>query len=271
MALTQQQLNLFETFGFLRLPGLVKPAFRELEVAFEDVLASRGSVHDGSRRTTVVPFIDQDERLCRLLDDPGIIEAASSLLGDRFNYVGGDGNYYSGDTAWHSDGFHHVGRFVKFAIYLDPVDAGSGALRVVPGSHRTDSHWAVEKARVERSVADFGIRGDEVPGFSIDSVPGDVIAFNHNLLHSSWGGGARRRMFTLNLSSRATSEVELDELKGYISGHARFWNSSMFGDVMVETASPNRRDHLEQVLQHQGHLPELVRRARAEMAAPANG
>ena len=84
MALTQQQLNLFETFGFLRLPGLVKPAFFASSRSPSRTSWPAEAASGGGKRTTVVPFIDQDERLCRLLDDPGIIEAASSLLGDRF-------------------------------------------------------------------------------------------------------------------------------------------------------------------------------------------
>lgn len=31
---------------------------------------------------------------------------ATQLLGEDFNYMGSDGNYYVGDTGWHSDGWH---------------------------------------------------------------------------------------------------------------------------------------------------------------------
>ena len=39
-----------------------------------------------------------------LIDDPRIHALATTLLGDDFNYMGSDGNYYVGDTGWHSDG-----------------------------------------------------------------------------------------------------------------------------------------------------------------------
>ena len=74
------------------------------------------------------------------------------------------------------------------------------------------------------SVDELGVTGDGVPSVVLDSRPGDVVVFNHNLLHSSWGGGNRRRMFTLNLARAATSEVEIQELKDYIAVHDRFWN-----------------------------------------------
>ena len=34
-----------------------------------------------------------------LLDDPRIHDIAASILGDDFNYMGSDGNFYVGDTA----------------------------------------------------------------------------------------------------------------------------------------------------------------------------
>jgi hypothetical protein len=105
----------------------------------------------------------------------------------------------------------------------------------------------------------------------LDSQPGDLLVFNHNILHSSWGGGERRRMFTLNLCSRAQTETEINELKSYIAVHDRFWLDSMYGETMVSTASPDRLVHLEQVLENQGHLPGLSKLARETMSAPANG
>jgi len=45
------------------------------------------------------------DHLSTLLDDPRIHDVAASLLGDDFNYMGSDGNFYAGDTRWHSDGY----------------------------------------------------------------------------------------------------------------------------------------------------------------------
>jgi hypothetical protein len=40
---------------------------------------------------------------------------------------------------------------------------------------------------------------------------------------------------------------------------------------MRATASPQRKIHLEQVMAHEGHLPALSAKARAESAEPARG
>ena len=72
-----------------------------------------------------------------LLDDPRILAIAKTLLGDDFNYMGSDGNFYVGDTRWHSDGGHKLEdpMHIKIAFYLDPLTRDTGALRVIPGSH----------------------------------------------------------------------------------------------------------------------------------------
>ena len=97
LGLNQQQLNFFDTFGYLALPGFMADCIEEITDAFEQVWAERGGghdgqPHDGQRRSCIVPFIDQHERLCALHDDPRIEGLLASLLGDDFNYSSSDGN-----------------------------------------------------------------------------------------------------------------------------------------------------------------------------------
>jgi ectoine hydroxylase-related dioxygenase (phytanoyl-CoA dioxygenase family) len=271
MKLTQEQINFFETFGYLVLPGFLADDIDWITAEFEAVFQDRQIVHDGTKRSTVVPFIDQRERLCTLLDHPKLVGLISSLLGDDFNYVGGDGNFYSGDTSWHSDGFHHVGKFLKVALYLDPVGRDSGCLRVIPGSHRIDLYdtWAARQARQAQEL--WSIHQSQVPSIALESQPGDVVAFNHNLMHASFGGSTRRRMFTLNNCAHCTTPAEIEDLEKYVAAHARFWIEHMHSDVMRQTASPARMVHLQQVMAHEAHLPALSAKARVEMAESARG
>lgn len=269
--LTQEQKRFFDTFGYLVLPGLVKEDLPWIIEEFEAVFTDRGVIHDGAKRSTVVPFIDQRKRLATLLDHPKINGLISSLLGDDFNYVGGDGNYYTGDTSWHSDGFHHVGKFLKVALYLDPVGRDSGCLRVIPGSHRLDLYdtWEARQARQANEL--WGIEQSAVPAIALESQPGDVVAFNHNLMHASFGGSTRRRMFTLNNCAHCTTAAEKEDLEKYVASHARFWIEHMHSDIMRETASPARMVHLQQVMAHEAHLPALSAKARVEMAESSRG
>ncbi|MDQ3812501.1 MAG: phytanoyl-CoA dioxygenase family protein, partial [Armatimonadota bacterium] len=249
------------------LPGLLRDEIGWITEEFEAVFRDRGVVHDQTKRSCIVPFIDQRERLCTLLDHPSITAVASGLLGDDFNYLGGDGNYYTGETSWHSDGFHAVGKFVKLALYLDAVRRDTGCLRVIPGTHRVDVEW--EARRAARSPELWGIEQRDVPCVTLESQPGDVVAFNHNLMHASFGGGTRRRMFTLNLCRRCETAEEIEDLKSYIAAGARFWLDHTHSDLLCRTASPDRMRHLRQVMEHEAHLPALAAQARAQMAEPA--
>jgi hypothetical protein len=269
--LTAQQVAFFDDFGYLVLPGLLREEIGWITSEFTSVFIDRNLVHDPSQRTCVVPFIDSRQKLSALLDHPKVEGVAASLLGDDFNYVGSDGNYYSGDTAWHSDGFHRVGKFIKIALYLDPVVKDTGALRVIPGSHRVDleDSWAARQARKAPELWDIAQR--DVPAVSLDSTPGDVVAFNHNLMHAAFGGSNERRMFTLNCCRHCSTPDEIADLESYIGGHDRFLNDHMHSDLMKATATPGRMRHLQQVMNHEGHLAGLAKAARMVMAEPARG
>jgi hypothetical protein len=98
-----------------------------------------------------------------------------------------------------------------------------------------------------------------------------MVAFNHNLMHSAFGGSNQRRMFTINLSKHAESSEELEDLKNYIASNARFWIDQMYGDLMVKTANSQRIRHLQQVRENEDLLPALAAKARLEMAEPSKG
>ncbi len=269
--LSEQQINFFNTFGFLKLAGALRPQIEEITVEFDAVFPQVGTQHDGQKRTCIVPFVDQREKLAALLDHPAIEGAAASILGADFNYIGGDGNYYTGDTGWHRDGLHKVGRYIKVAFYLDPVRRETGALRVIPTSHQAEClpYSAVGQAHQAERL--WGIPQSEVPAVALDSDPGDVLMFDHNLLHAAFGGSNQRGMFTLNLSKHAASEAEVESLKTYLSGMARFWVDRTHGPIMRDTASPARQVHLQQVVENEGHLPALAAIARQTQSEPARG
>ena len=276
--LTEYQINFFDVFGYLSFPGLVADRIEEIQQEFEDVWAERGGGHDGNphagnARSCIVPFIDQSEVLCTLLDDYRILAIAKTVLGDDFNYMGSDGNFYVGDTGWHSDGAHGPGdpMHIKIAFYLDTLTGDTGSLRVIPGSHRLGDHYAdALSGQIKQSQDLWGIHGRDVPATIFNTQPGDVVVFNHNCKHAAFGGGGRRRMFTMNLCQRHP-EDRLQDLRNYISGGARFWIERVYGEKMVKTAGPGRMQHLEQVMANDGHLAEMSRQARAKMDEPSRG
>jgi ectoine hydroxylase-related dioxygenase (phytanoyl-CoA dioxygenase family) len=276
MPLSEQQVDFFHAFGFLKLPGLFADVIDELIDAFEQVWRERGGghdgkAHDGTARSVIVPFIDQHERLCALLDDARLLEVATTLLGEDFNYILSDGNFYVGDTPWHSDTWDMPYLTIKHAFYLDRVTSDTGCLRVIPGSHRQGDDYAdALQAQVGQSEELWDVQGRDVPCVALEVQPGDLLLFNRQCKHASFGGGSRRRMFTINLYQRIR-EQDLQRLRDEIATRARFWSERAYGETMIRTASPARLRHLEQVMANDGHLAELARKARREMAEPSRG
>jgi hypothetical protein len=291
MNLSDQQLAFFQTFGYLAFRGLFANEIDTITEVFEEIWQEHGGghagrAHDGTARSALAQVIDQDARLSALLDDPRIRGIATGLLGDDFNFSGSDGNYYVGDTRWHSDGWHRNGILhIKMALYLDPVTAETGCLRVVPGSFLPDDQFssALQSSikliptdtefsgpQSAESQGPWGVRGRDLPAVALDSEPGDLLVFNHNLKHASFGGGTRRRMFTMNLCQHYPEE-RLPELREMIAGGARFWVERAYGEAMIQTAGPERMRHLEQFLANDGHLAGLSRKARESMPEPARG
>jgi hypothetical protein len=214
--------------------------------------------------------------LSGLIDHPLVDGFISAVLGDDYNYTASDGNFYVGDTRWHSDNFTPKYKNIKMAFYLDPVTKDTGCLRVIPGSHRQGDafaeklHEVTPRSAVNHNEDRWGVHGSEVPAYAIESTPGDLLVFNQAIKHSSWGGNDRRRMFTMNFSERFRDE-DIDLLRQDVAGLASFWSEKAYGGAMVETASPQRMVHLEQRLANADHLPELVAKAKAEMVEPSRG
>ena len=275
--LTSQQLAVFDTFGYLYFPGLVADCADRIIDEFEAVWNEHngghaGKPHDGLQRSCICPFPDLSEYLSTFLDDPRIHDIAASICGEDFNYTGGDGNFYVGDSNWHSDGYDgHRLMSIKIAFYLDPLTRDTGALRVIPGSHRVGEGFA---DGIEQDIRDsgkiWGLSGREVPAVALETTPGDIVVFNHNLKHAAFGGSARRRMYTMNFCCRYP-EDRLGELQNQLGSEARFWIDRIHGEAMIRTAGPERMVHLRQVMENDTHLAELSRELKKTMSEPARG
>jgi ectoine hydroxylase-related dioxygenase (phytanoyl-CoA dioxygenase family) len=289
MELTSQQIYFFKTFGFLTFPGYFSNEIDSIISEFEKVWSLNGGghagrKHDKKRRSALSHFIDQNQYLSSLLDDHRINNVVSALLGNDFNYSSSDGNFYVGDTKWHSDWrwpeepgtSNRKYLSIKIAFYLDHVTHETGCLRVIPGSHivgdifSDDLHNFLADNSSPTITSKLANLGSTVPSFALESVPGDVVLFNHSIKHSSQGGSTKRRMFTMNFEERYSQE-DIHILKEKMGVMTRFWTDKAYGDIMVKTAGRERMRHLEQRLANQSHLLELAHKAKTEMAEPSRG
>lgn len=196
--LTEQQIIHFQTFGFLVFRGVFTPSeLTTINAEFEGAMESayRHAPYDGTRRHWVTMMRPETPFFAALLEDPRFCEVTEQLYGEDVFAVVSDANRYVGNTGWHPD--HHADTAVdcygvKFAYYLQPVGANSGALRVIPGSHKNPLH-----TELRQNMSKFGLDICDVPGYVCESEPGDVVAFDLRLWHASWGGSNDRRMCTL--------------------------------------------------------------------------
>ncbi len=218
--LTAAQRRYFDTFGFLHLPALFEKEARELDAAFEEVFANAEHkrlevfepVHFGERRLILPVFIDKHPRLAVLRDDPRIVGIVRSLIGADSEYAESDGNLFFCDSSWHIDSYGApVDRFhIKLSFYLDPQDTASGAIRLIPGSNHYQDEYALTLRQAfsdaERLSRELGIEPQEVPSWEIESKPGDLLVWNYRTIHASFGGGERRRLFSISFREPAPRE-----------------------------------------------------------------
>ena len=211
--------------------------------------------------------IERTERLCGLLDDPRITGILGGLIGDDFNYCSGDGNYYTGYTGWHPDGNWGEVFAVKIAFYLDPVTRDTGCLRVLPGSQDPDHIVRKNKLDLGRSEELFGVAPRDFPGnIALETNPGDLVIFNHDTYHSAWGGGARRRMFTMNCTRHYHSEHDMELGHRYLrvhtpGGYNVDTGAGMYFPLMLDTAGEQRMTHLAQPARiHDELFPQYARK-----------
>ncbi len=269
MALSQEQLNFFETFGYLVIPQFFsEDETNKIIRGFEWSIQNRGGGedHNGSTRTMFLGPIEHHPEMCALVDHPAIQDLIGGVLGEDFNYCSGDGNYYSGDTKWHPDGDWGQLFATKTAFYLDSLTRETGALRFIPGSHRPDHFVRKQNIDVNNSLELFGIPPSEFPGsVAVETNPGDIAIFNHDLYHASFGGGPRRRMFTMNCTRQAKTPEDLEMINRYLRKHAPGYykyktGAGMFHATMIDTADENRMTHLRQPMKlHDQIFPHLAR------------
>jgi hypothetical protein len=213
--LSPQQVAYFNTFGFLKIPGLFAPDFDEIVAGFEEIFAETPSIetheflHFDDERRIILKFIDQNPKLASLRTDPRVLGVVNSLMGDNWEYAESDGNLFYCDSSWHPDiyGAPLAQYHVKLSFYLDPLRADTGAIRMIPGTnhHLTDFATTLvgKLQRPEDIEQTFGVRWDEIPSHTLETDPGDLVVWTFRTIHASFGGNARRRLFSMSFREPA--------------------------------------------------------------------
>jgi hypothetical protein len=190
----------FRASGFVVLRDHIDPTplSDEVDRTFVDGLRTDAGVNTGSAGIgfRYVPMMCERTPVSLALVD-ALAAPAEELLGRRVLPVRAKCTRYVGGSDWHRDSELDVAS-MGFVAYLEPLTAGSGALRVQPGSH-TDA----------TAVA----TGD---GTALDTRPGDVIAFDEHLMHGS-AGGDDRRQWRVDFVGDPETVAEAERVRSYFS------------------------------------------------------
>lgn len=253
--LTEKQYLHYKTFGFVVLRRVFTPdELAVINKEFDHGLESayRHLPFDGTVRHWVTMMGKSTPFFASLLEDDRLCGIAEQLYGADTLGVASDANRYVGDTRWHPDthSIHQYG--IKFAYYLQPVGPDTGALRVIPGSHRNPYH-----GELKRVMPELGLAIEEVPSHVCTSEPGDVVGFDLRLWHASYGGSDDRRMCTCVYynNPRTPEETEATRKQGASNGKATTTYNRP-GDPLIDPywianadGSPKRRQWMDRLLE----------------------
>ncbi|MFB7665293.1 phytanoyl-CoA dioxygenase family protein [Kitasatospora sp. NPDC056138] len=216
--LSPRQLSSFRQFGFLKLEGFFDAgtvASLEAEVRAQlasayDLPTEIPDVVTGSMGYYLPLMGEGSATSRRLVAGPRLVGLGEALLDGPVMPKPAKGMLYNDASPWHRDAAAPALRAVKMVTYFSALTADSGALRVIPGSHRgefsdrlTDyrAAWPLDSPLDEAGEADWW------PGTSLDCRPGDLIVFDVRLWHASLFGRLRAQW---SVSYVAVPETEAE-------------------------------------------------------------
>lgn len=205
--LSEQQLNTFNLFGYIKLPGVLTKEIEKIALAFDrtftdqssDVVAWDHVVHGNLPRKIMPQIADKCPEIHALLKYEPLVQIVTRVLGKDYKLIGSDANIYDCGTRWHSDiiGLPYNCKNVKLIFYLDPSTLNQDCFRVIPGSHfHTDKFAKQLKQQIRESKINLGLDVNEVPCQQIATQPGDVVVFDARVWHAVDYAGNRRRAFS---------------------------------------------------------------------------
>ncbi len=232
--LNADQRAYFDAFGFIVLRKLFSREEMDRIIAASEGLWAGvlDAGTDSTRYQTFANFVEQSPDLMWLIDDDRPYGIANDLLGEPVVWVGSEGNMGFADLRdglpWHAD---RPGRDelsyprVKMMLYLDAMSVANGALRVIPGSHRTPLHDSLLPFYASRKPKEpryFGERGADVPCHVVETEPGDLLVFHHSLFHAAFAAGRpARRYLALKYAAEPRDYLQAARLVRDLGGDLR--------------------------------------------------
>lgn len=177
-------LAFFQNEGYLKIPSFIPPGLlTKLRELFVELMESQTDTGKAVHEIKGKKYITNLEEICckgnlsalELLGYPPLLQIAQTICGNDFFLIQEFAVIKNlGDempVLWHQDMLHErKGKCFTMGIYLDDVEEGDGALRIVPRSHTSGKHIC-ELAKE--------------PFIEIPAKAGDILIHDMMLAHSS--------------------------------------------------------------------------------------
>ncbi len=219
--LTTEHVEHYRTFGFVVLrqqldEAAVAALSEEVDRALRDAFGGRldERPETGGIAGHYLPVMGAARTPASLRLVERFHPIARRLLGTEALPAPAEAILLFDQAAWHDDTGFDVAA-VKFAAYLEPLEAGIGALRVLPGS-QLDAYRDLARGFDRRVTAqnreELQLAVERLPAYVCETEPGDVIAFDLRLYHASIHGRDRRQ-WTVSYYRDPHTPEQADEVR----------------------------------------------------------
>ena len=220
--LSEQDLAHYEIFGFILIKNMlnqkeIKTMISEFEIGL--ARAESQTERQSFRKQLNWWNMGSDTPyLASILEESKFLDIANQVLNNQAIGSFSSANSFSGNrTDWHPDTQAKHWKGLKFGIYLQSLNENTGALRVIPGSHKEPLHSDFKLIRLKESFDLSEVKTDaggldvqEVPAYNTNIELGDVIMFDNHLWHGSYGGSEDRRLITLGYFRNPITNEQID-------------------------------------------------------------
>lgn len=149
----------------------------------------------------------------RLVSDPRLLDIAEAFIGPDIALFAS--HYickppFSGQPVlWHQDAAYwplEPMEVVTFWLAIDASTPENGCVRVIPGSHRRETHALRQNTDVDSVLgSESAVRVDEAEAVHLVLAPGDVEVHHPNILHASSANTSPQRRCGLTIRYIPTS------------------------------------------------------------------
>ena len=121
---------------------------------------------------------------------------------------------------------------LKVDLFLDPVRADTGCLRMLPGSHFPQLRERMERWYGTKGLGDHAAWPAAIP---MESDPGDAVVFSVKVYHAALGEEHDRRSINISYIQKPSKPKHEEYLKSMYD-----YDNPYYTPELVEDATPKR-------------------------------